>query len=193
LSAADLHLQHRLHAEDANFTASSASSACSPPRCSACSWRNSLLLLFICWELVGLASYLLIGFWFHKPEAAAAAKKAFITTRIGDLGLLLGMLWLYDATARCSSTMAARACSKPVPQRAGRANHGGRARRFHRDRAADFLRCRRKVRPVSAARLAARCDGGPDARLGAHPRRDHGRRRRFPDRARVSADGAIRD
>ena len=59
---------------------------------------NSLLLLFIYWELVGLASYLLIGFWFHKPEAAAAAKKAFITTRIGDLGLLLGMIWLYDAT-----------------------------------------------------------------------------------------------
>ena len=59
---------------------------------------NSLLLLFIAWELVGLASYLLIGFWFHKPEAAAAAKKAFITTRIGDLGLLLGMLWLYDST-----------------------------------------------------------------------------------------------
>ena len=59
---------------------------------------NSLLLLFISWELVGLASYLLIGFWFHKPEAAAAAKKAFITTRIGDLGLLIGMLWLYDST-----------------------------------------------------------------------------------------------
>ena len=59
---------------------------------------NSLLLLFVAWELVGLASYLLIGFWFHKPEAAAAGKKAFITTRIGDLGLLLGMLWLYDST-----------------------------------------------------------------------------------------------
>ncbi len=59
---------------------------------------NSLLLLFICWELVGLASYLLIGFWFQKPEAAAAAKKAFITTRIGDLGLLLGLLWLQDST-----------------------------------------------------------------------------------------------
>ncbi len=59
---------------------------------------NSLLLLFISWELVGLASYLLIGFWFHKPSAAAAAKKAFITTRIGDLGLLLGLLWLYDAS-----------------------------------------------------------------------------------------------
>ncbi len=59
---------------------------------------NSLLLLFICWELVGLASYLLIGFWFHKPSAAAAARKAFIVTRIGDLGLLLGMVWLYRET-----------------------------------------------------------------------------------------------
>ena len=59
---------------------------------------NSLLLTFICWELVGLSSYLLIGFWFHKPEAAAAAKKAFLTTRVGDMGFLIGMLWLYHAT-----------------------------------------------------------------------------------------------
>ena len=59
---------------------------------------NSLLLLFICWELVGLASYLLIGFWFHKPSAAEAARKAFLTTRIGDLGFLLGMVWLYART-----------------------------------------------------------------------------------------------
>jgi NADH-quinone oxidoreductase subunit L len=59
---------------------------------------NSLLLLFMCWEVVGLTSYLLIGFWFERPAAAAAAKKAFITTRIGDLGLLLGMVWLYGQT-----------------------------------------------------------------------------------------------
>ena len=57
---------------------------------------NSLLLLFMCWELVGLTSYLLIGFWYRKPAAAAAAKKAFITTRIGDLAFLLGMVWLYS-------------------------------------------------------------------------------------------------
>src|SRR5438874_12397515 len=57
---------------------------------------NSLLLLFIFWELVGLASYLLIGFWLERPSAAAAAKKAFITTRIGDMGFFLGMLWLYN-------------------------------------------------------------------------------------------------
>ncbi len=57
---------------------------------------NSLLLFFICWELVGLSSYLLIGFWFHKPSAAAAAKKAFITTRIGDVVFFLGILMLYS-------------------------------------------------------------------------------------------------
>src|SRR5437867_7140771 len=59
---------------------------------------NSLLFLFVCWELVGLSSYLLIGFWYHKPSAAAAAKKAFIVTRIGDIGLFLGILWLYAKT-----------------------------------------------------------------------------------------------
>ena len=59
---------------------------------------NSLLLLFVCWELVGLASYLLIGFWIHKPSAAAAAKKAFITTRIGDMGFFLGLVWLYRSS-----------------------------------------------------------------------------------------------
>src|SRR6266700_5682688 len=59
---------------------------------------NSLLLLFVFWELVGLASYLLIGFWIERPRAAAAAKKAFITTRIGDMGFFLGMLWLYHSS-----------------------------------------------------------------------------------------------
>jgi NADH-quinone oxidoreductase subunit L len=59
---------------------------------------NNLLMLFMCWELVGLCSYLLIGFWFFKPSAAAAMKKAFITTRIGDIGFFLGVLMLYWKT-----------------------------------------------------------------------------------------------
>ena len=59
---------------------------------------NSLLLLFICWELVGLASYLLIGFWIERPSAAAAAKKAFITTRIGDLAFFLALVWLFGSS-----------------------------------------------------------------------------------------------
>ena len=59
---------------------------------------NSLLLLFMSWELVGLTSYLLIGFWYQKPSAAAAAKKAFLTTRIGDVFFLLGIVWLFAQT-----------------------------------------------------------------------------------------------
>ncbi|MCY4640655.1 MAG: NADH-quinone oxidoreductase subunit L [Chloroflexi bacterium] len=53
---------------------------------------SNLVQLFVHWELVGLCSYLLIGFWFDRPSAAAAAKKAFIVTRFGDLGFLLAVL-----------------------------------------------------------------------------------------------------
>jgi NADH-quinone oxidoreductase subunit L len=58
---------------------------------------KSLLVLFVGWEGVGLASYLLIGFWFEDPDKARAGKKAFITNRIGDAGFLLGMFVLYQA------------------------------------------------------------------------------------------------
>jgi NADH-quinone oxidoreductase subunit L len=89
---------------------------------------NSLLLLFICWEIVGLTSYLLIGFWYHKPSAAAAAKKAFITTRIGDLALLLGMVWLYSQTGTLLFYDAATAVSNnprwPGWSRKPRLRHG---------------------------------------------------------------------
>ncbi|MCZ2111681.1 MAG: NADH-quinone oxidoreductase subunit L [Dehalococcoidia bacterium] len=59
---------------------------------------DNLFMIFVFWELVGLSSYLLIGFWFHKPSAAAAAKKAFIVTRFGDLGLLAAMLLIWTRT-----------------------------------------------------------------------------------------------
>lgn len=56
---------------------------------------DNILQFFIAWELVGLCSYLLIGFWFHKPSAAAAAKKAFLVTRVGDVLFLAGIIILY--------------------------------------------------------------------------------------------------
>ena len=59
---------------------------------------DNLVFLYLAWELVGLGSYLLIGFWYEKRPAAEAAKKAFITTRIGDVGLLIGIILLYRAT-----------------------------------------------------------------------------------------------
>lgn len=57
---------------------------------------DNILQLFICWELVGVCSYLLIGFWFEKPSAATAAKKAFLTTRVGDVMFLAGIVVLFS-------------------------------------------------------------------------------------------------
>jgi len=59
---------------------------------------DNLLQMFVFWEMVGLCSYLLIGFWFHRPTAANAAKKAFIVTRIGDFGFLVAILVLFFNT-----------------------------------------------------------------------------------------------
>ena len=59
---------------------------------------DNLIFLYAAWELVGLGSYLLIGFWWERRPAAEAAKKAFITTRIGDVGLLIGIIVLFRAT-----------------------------------------------------------------------------------------------
>jgi len=56
---------------------------------------DNLLFVYVFWEMVGLCSYLLIGFWFHRPSAANAAKKAFIVTRLGDFGFLAAILLLY--------------------------------------------------------------------------------------------------
>ena len=56
---------------------------------------DNFLLLYVVWELVGICSYLLIGFWYERRSAAEAAKKAFIITRIGDVGLLVGILLLF--------------------------------------------------------------------------------------------------
>ncbi|MSO30167.1 MAG: NADH-quinone oxidoreductase subunit L [Acidobacteria bacterium] len=58
----------------------------------------NLLQLFMCWELVGLCSYLLIGFWYRKPEAARAAIKAFWTTKLGDVGFLIGIVLLWRSS-----------------------------------------------------------------------------------------------
>ena len=57
---------------------------------------GNFLLMFVFWEAVGLCSYLLIGFWFQKPSAAAAAKKAFVVNRIGDFGFILGILLIWQ-------------------------------------------------------------------------------------------------
>ena len=142
---------------------------------------NSLLLLFMCWEVVGLTSYLLIGFWYERPAAAAAAKKAFITTRIGDLGLLLGMVWLYGQTGTLLF----------YDHGAGCMEHGPfsllDAQVCNRHCAADLLRSGWQIGAAAAPRLAAGCDGRPNTGQRPDSRRDYGGRRRLPGSAGVSA------
>ena len=78
---------------------------------------DNFVLLYAGWEGVGLCSYLLIGFWFAKPSAAAAARKAFLVTRIGDVGLLLGILLLWSAvrpSRSISTTSSTAAASGPM-------------------------------------------------------------------------------
>jgi len=58
---------------------------------------GNFLLLYVFWEAVGLCSYLLIGFWYTRPAASQAGKKAFIVNRVGDFGFGLGIMWLWSA------------------------------------------------------------------------------------------------
>jgi NADH-quinone oxidoreductase subunit L len=77
---------------------------------------NNFIEMFIAWELVGVSSYLLIGFWFEKPSAGDAAKKAFFTNRLGDFGFLLGILVVWAALgslnfSQLQSTLAANSAA----------------------------------------------------------------------------------
>ena len=65
---------------------------------------DNLVQLFFGWEGVGLATYLLIGFWYHKPAANAAAIKAFVVNRVGDFGFALGIFAVFMLAARSIST-----------------------------------------------------------------------------------------
>ena len=136
---------------------------------------RSLLVLFVGWEGVGLASYLLIGFWFDDLANARAGKKAFITNRIGDAGFLLGMFLLYQAFGTLDMDRINAAFGGAAA--AGGVGEPGRPAAVHRRD--------RQVGADPAARLAARRDGRADAGLGADPRGDDGDRRRLPGRAHV--------
>lgn len=75
---------------------------------------SNIVLMFVGWEGVGLCSYLLIGFWFEKHSASAAGKKAFITTRIGDLGFLIGIFFILINVGSGEFTAINRAISDGV-------------------------------------------------------------------------------
>ena len=133
---------------------------------------DSYLLLYVGWEGVGLASYLLIGFWNHNPTYAAAAKKAFVANRIGDLGLSIAIMIMFADVRRGVDF------ADVLRQRRRRPAEGT----LTAIGLMLLLGRLRQVRAVPAAVLARRRDGRPDAGVRADPRRDHGHRRRLPRR-----------
>ena len=128
---------------------------------------NNYLVMFIGWEGVGLASYLLIGFWFTKDSAASAGKKAFIVNRIGDFGFLIGLFLLikhfgslnFEQVFDSVSALAARGRDRGAAYDHRHSAHGGRGGQVGSD---PFI-C-----------LVARCHGRSHTGFGADPRRYHG-------------------
>ena len=130
---------------------------------------NNYALLFVGWEGVGLCSYLLIGFYFHKKSAGDAGKKAFIVNRVGDAGFILGMLLMLSVlgTVRFIDVNAVLR-SGQFPRR----DRGVGLAEL--DRAAAVHRRHGKIGAVSAVRLAAGRHGRPHARLRPDPCGHHG-------------------
>ena len=121
---------------------------------------GNLLLLLVGWGLVGLASYLLIGFYHDRPEAVAAAKKAFIMNAIGDATMALALFLIIFKTGTLDFAMTFYAAA----DRAALVEHR-QPRRARPARRRD-----RQVGPAPAPHLVARRDGRPDAGLRPHPR-----------------------
>ncbi len=127
---------------------------------------NNFLQMFFGWEGVGLASYLLIGFWYTRPSANAAAIKAFVVNRVGDFGFALGIFAVFFIfrtliSMRCSRSR--QAWPKDVPVR------GPRGRYSHHHLPAAVRRRDGQVGTDRPAHLAARCDGRPHTRLRPDP------------------------
>jgi hypothetical protein len=152
---------------------------------------DNLVQMFFGWEGVGLASYLLIGFWYKKPSANAAAIKAFVVNRVGDFGFALGIF----ATFMVFGSHRVRHHLRAAPEQA-RQDHDlpelGSGR-DDRHLPAAVHGGDGQVGAVPAAHLAAGRHGRPDAGVRAHPRRHHGHGRRVPGGAHVAVDRAVDD
>ena len=126
---------------------------------------DNFLVMFVGWELVGVCSFLLIGYWFDRPAAASAGKKAFITNRVGDFAFMVGLFLIFTTFG---SFDFATVLDHPerVLDEGGRACHGNHTAPLHRRY--------REIGPSTAIRVAARRDGRPHAGECADPRSHHG-------------------
>ena len=146
---------------------------------------DNLVQMFFGWEGVGLASYLLIGFWYKKPSANAAAIKAFVVNRVGDFGFALGIFMVFVLTGSVAFDQIFAAAPGLADKTVARLRH--ERRRDDAGLPAAVHGRHGQVGAVPAAHLAAGRDGRPDAGLRADPRRDHGDGRRLHGGAPVAA------
>ena len=152
---------------------------------------DNFLQLFFGWEGVGLMRYLLIGFWYHKPSANAAAIKAFIVNRVGDFGFALGIFAVFTVF----NSLQYDTVFASAPDQVGKTMEflGMQVDVLTTDLPPPVHRRHGQVGAVPAAHLAAGRHGGPDTGLGAHPCRDHGDGRRIHGGAAVASVRACPD
>ena len=155
---------------------------------------GDLVLTLIGWEVMGWCSFLLIGHWSRRHSARRAAHKAFLVTRLADIGFLLGVIGLAAGARTTSLEYVVASWARPTACIDGGVGSGTRSATCSWSATpptTPFGRCSSPSsssgcwasRPSSLPGLARRRDGGPDARQRAHPRRDHGgRRHRHPRR-----------
>ena len=129
---------------------------------------SNFLMMFVGWEGVGLCSYLLIGYYFDRQEAANASRKAFITNRVGDFGFALAIFGIIATFGSAQYTEVFEP-GESFPDRTARSLGHSLL-----DRARTLYRRLRKVCTTSTARLAAGCDGWSNTCLRADPRCDDG-------------------
>ena len=113
---------------------------------------DNFVQLFFGWEGVGLASYLLIGFWFKKPSANAAAIKAFVVNRVGDFGLILGMAAIYFTVGSLEFDNVFAAANALAE---GQLNSSALPAGAHHDLPAAVHGCHGQVGAISAAHMVA--------------------------------------
>ena len=134
--------------------------------------------LLIGWGLVGLASYLLIGFWFFNPTAVAAARKAFVINVVGDVGIMFAVFLIYAHTGSVGYVEVF-------------AKVHGRPQLLLIACIAIFIGCAAKSAQVPLHTWLPDAMEGPTPVSGPHSRRDHGDRRRVPDCALRAAVGCL--
>ena len=137
---------------------------------------SNYLLMFVGWEGVGLASYLLVGFWFTKDSAASAGKKAFIVNRIGDFGFLIALFLMIKHFGSLNFAQVIRIVNSMPAETAG-------AGLLTAIGLLLMVGAAGKSAQIPALCLAAGCNGRPNAGFRADPRRDHGNRRSLHGRA----------